>query len=145
MDKNNIIDSITQITETFIEWINFKINIHLNEKRPPYFNEGQIWWCHAGQNVGDEENRKGVNFMRPVFVVTKYNKNLCLVAPTSTKIKDNKFYYKIEYGGESYSILTSQLRTMDTKRFKKKITELPPKDVKEIQKYIAESIFRPKN
>jgi mRNA interferase MazF len=79
--------------------------------------------------------------MRPVLILKKFNKNICLVAPTSTKIKDNKYYFKIEYKQTQYSLLVSQIRVIDTKRFKKKIAQLSTKDLTLIKDYFAKTLF----
>ena len=103
--------------------------------------ERDIWWCYLGQNIGDEENGKGEYFMRPVIIIRKYNKNLALVIPTSTKLKDNIFYHKINYKNTDYSALISHTKTIDVKRLEKKITSLPMNDFKMLKIVLQESIF----
>jgi len=129
--------------EEFTSWIQQKFQIHQKEKNP-FFKEREIWWCQFGQNIGDEENGKGDNFMRPVVIIRKYNRNLALVLPTSTKIKDNQYYYKINYKNADYSVLLSQARTIDTKRLKNKIADLPTNDFKKLQIAFVENILRQK-
>ena len=124
-------------------WIKLKFSIHSEEKRP-FFNEREIWWCSFGQNIGDEENGKADNFMRPVAIIRKYNKNLALVLPTSTKLKDSPYYYKIEYKNTEYSALLSQSKTIDTKRLKNKIADLPIDDFKKLRLAFVENILRQK-
>lgn len=46
-----------------------------------------------GQNIGFEQNGKGDNFVRPVIILKKFNKNMFFGIPLSTQIKDGKFYY----------------------------------------------------
>lgn len=131
-----------EIQQTFLNWIQQKFNLHQKDNnRPPFFNERDIWWCQFGQNIGDEENGKGDNFMRPVIIIKKFNQNLCLVAPTSTKLKDNKYYFEMEYNNKAISVLISHLRTIDTKRFKSKIARLSPQDFEKLTKYIQTIIF----
>jgi mRNA interferase MazF len=129
--------------EKFTNWIQLKFSIH-NQEKNPFFKEREIWWCQFGQNIGDEENGKGDNFMRPVIIIRKYNQNLALVLPTSTKIKDNQYYYKINYKNKDYSALLSHARTIDTKRLKSKIADLPTKHFKELQIAFVENILRQK-
>jgi mRNA interferase MazF len=105
------------------------------------FSERDIWWCSFGQNIGDEENGKGDNFMRPVVVLKKFNQNICLVAPTSTRLKDNKYYFEIEYNNQKYSVLMSQIRTMDAKRFRKRIARLSKHELNQINKELAVTIL----
>jgi mRNA interferase MazF len=79
--------------------------------------------------------------MRPAVVISKFNKNICLVAPTSTKLKDNKYYYQIDYKSQQYSVLVSQIRVIDTKRFKKKIAQLSSNDLQKLKNYMAKTLF----
>lgn len=132
------------IFQKFTNWIKLKLSIHSDEKRP-FFNEREIWWCSFGQNIGDEENGKGDNFMRPVIVIRKFNNHICLVIPTSSKLKDNQFYFPIKYKGETYSALLSHIRTIDTKRLKNKIARLDSTDFEELRKNLLEVVFRQKN
>ena len=137
--------SITDILDKFTQWIKLKLLIHQNNNnRPPLLKERDIWWCNFGHNIGDEENGKGDNFMRPVVIIRKYNRNLVLVLPTSTKLKDNQYYYKINYKDSDYSVLLSQAKTIDTKRLKKKIADLPLNDFKKLQIAFVENILRQK-
>ena len=56
----------------FLEWIGLKEKLHNTEYVPPFFKEGEIWWCHLGENVGTEMNGKGDFFTRPVLILKKY-------------------------------------------------------------------------
>jgi mRNA interferase MazF len=129
------------VFEPFARWIIQKYNLQQKIKRPS-FKEQEVWWCSFGYNIGDEEHGKGDNFMRPVTILRKYNKNLALVAPTSTKLKDSEFYYQIEYNGQKYSVLISQLKTIDTKRLQKKIVTLSDNDYKNLINAVIKTIFK---
>jgi mRNA-degrading endonuclease toxin of MazEF toxin-antitoxin module len=129
----------------FLSWINIKFNIHKYEQRPPFYNEREVWWSSFGKNIGDEENGKGGNFMRPVIFIRKFNKNICLVVPTSSQLKDNQYYFEIQYKNKQYSALLSHLRTIDTKRLKGKIARLNMKDFEKLKGKILEVVFKAKN
>jgi mRNA interferase MazF len=30
-----------------------------------YFNQGDVWWCSIGKNIGTESYGKGLDFRRP--------------------------------------------------------------------------------
>lgn len=66
---------MTSFIKKFQGWFTIKEQIDTSQDRP-LFNEGQIWWCQIGENVGDEENGEGSNFMRPVIVIKKFNRNM---------------------------------------------------------------------
>ncbi len=128
--------------EEFLTWIKLKFKIEENNFRPYFYNEGEIWWVNLGKNLGDEENGKGLNFVRPIVVVKKFNSRFCLAIPISSKLKENKYYFKISYGGQYYSALVSQIRALDSKRFRKKIAQLSTAELNQIKKYVIEVIFK---
>jgi len=107
----------------FDNWHNKKKEAQNIEKRP-LFSEGQVWWCSLGVNIGDKQDGKGENFTRPVLILKKFNRNICLVIPMSTQIKEHPFYHKIYFKGKYQSLLILQMRTIDTKRFKDKMGEV---------------------
>jgi mRNA interferase MazF len=100
----------------FIDWIITKIIIDKTQRRDFIINEGQVFWCSLGENIGDEENGKGYIFRRPVLIFKKFNNNLFWGIPMSTKNKDNKYYVKILLKNIEQSAMISQLRVLDTKR-----------------------------
>ena len=135
--------NVQNIVENLANWFKIKSQISILNKRP-FTNEGEIWWCNLGQNIGDEENGKGDNFMRPVLVLKKFNRNICLCVPLSSQIKENKYYYTIEINQKLQSFLVSQIRTIDTKRFVKKKEQLRNQEFLEVKNYIKQTIFENK-
>ena len=126
--------------EKFKQWIELKFKTHKYDKRP-FFSEREVWWCQFGHNVGDEQNGAGDQFMRPVVVLKKFNHNICLIAPTSRQLKENKYYYQIEYNNQKYSVLISQIRVLDAKRFRKRIARLSKQELDQIKTKIATTIL----
>jgi len=70
---------------------------------------------YVGANVGFEEDGKNGNFVRPVLIVKKFNRELFLGAPMSTKLKDNKYYILVTVKGNTVSVMTSQIRVFSSK------------------------------
>ena len=68
--------------------------IHKNEITP-VFQEREIWWTSLGENVGHEEDGKGISFERPFVVVKKFNRELLFGVPCSSVNKSNKYYFEI--------------------------------------------------
>ena len=97
-------------------------------KVPPLFKERDIWWVSVGVNVGFEEDGKNGNFVRPVLVVKKFNRELFLGIPMSTKLKDNKYYVPVIVKNETVSVMTSQIRVFSSKRIWNKLSELDEGD-----------------
>jgi hypothetical protein len=69
------------------------------------------------ENIWFEQNWKWDNFLRPVLVFKKFNKQLFYWIPLTSKNKEWKFYYNFEFKKwiKSSAIL-SQMRLFDSKR-----------------------------
>ncbi len=109
----------------FIEWFKIKEFLH-TEKKPPSFEEREVWWANIGENVGHEENGKGSRFIRPFIVIEKCNKKLLFGVPCSSVFKDNKYYFKVKMETVNFetSALVSQARVLSSKRLVRKIDKL---------------------
>lgn len=105
------------------------------------FREREVWWCSLGVNVGDEQDGKGQSFTRPVLVLKKFNRNIFMGVPLSTQLKDNPFYHRIFFKGIEQSVLLSQLRILDVKRFRDKMGDLPSQEVEKIKEKLRKLVL----
>ena len=46
----------------FVDWFSLKESLHLKNSKPPYVNEGDVWWVSFGENVGSEISGKSDRF-----------------------------------------------------------------------------------
>lgn len=93
-----------------------------NHNQRPFFHERQIWDCHLGENIGDEQDGKDMRFIRPVVVIRKFNANIFWGIPLTRNTKNLPFYFNFivetttkDDVSESSAIL-SQIRLIDSKR-----------------------------
>lgn len=102
-----------------------------------YAHPREIWWCSLGINVGAEVDGKNENFERPVLVIKVYNKETLLILPITSKIKEDRFHYKITYNKRqralSAYIKLTQARVISNKRLLRKVDTLDPKVFSEIR------------
>jgi mRNA interferase MazF len=120
----------------FDKWNIDKQNINKFNKNRKY-HAGDIWWCNLGQNIGYEQNGTGKGFERPVLVVKGFSKNVCLIVPLTTKIKDNKFYSLIGLVNSKIAFaILSQIRLIDTKRLINQIGFVNTNKLNKIKKAI---------
>lgn len=128
-----------ELIKIFVDWIKRKIRLHILIKGP-FFKEGEIWWASLGQNVGVETNGKNKNYERPVLVLKKFNKDIFLAIPVSTKIKKDQ--YKVIFINEKikYSANLSQMRTLDSKRLLRMVAKIDNSDFDELKKVYHEII-----
>src|SRR3989344_5010796 len=105
----------------FKKWGDKKTGIH-NDNVRPFFHEREIWWCSLGENVGFEQDGKGIKFARPVVIFKKFNKEVFWAIPLSTKMKKSKFYVSLSASDNIQRVaIVSQLRLVDSKRLLDKI------------------------
>ena len=72
--------------EKFVKWNNLKILIH-EKSWVKYANERDIWFTHIWKNIWVEQNWKWDEFLRPVVILKKLNKNAFVIIPLT---KSNK-------------------------------------------------------
>jgi mRNA interferase MazF len=117
----------------FLEWIRLKQKIHNESSGPLYYNEGEIWWCAIGENVGIEINGKGRLFSRPVFVYKKLSREGFLGIPFSTQEKKGTWYIEVFFKGEKNIANLSQVRIISSCRMYEKMGTLDKNDIKKIK------------
>ena len=121
------------------KWHAYKEHIHTAVARP-FFHEREIWFCALGANVGFEQDGSGEDFIRPIIILKKFNKEIFLGIPlTKAKKKVHKtaepYYYIFSFidGVKSAAIL-SQIRLIDAKRLVRHIGTISETDFKDLTK-----------
>ena len=120
----------------FDTW-NFKKKDIDENRKTKFYHPRDIWWCNLGLNIGYEQDGKDTDFERPVLVLKSFGKNICLVVPLTTSEK--KHVYRVSIGvigGKHATVILSQIRVVDTKRFVEKIGVLNKEIFIEIQKHL---------
>ena len=126
-------DAVKSVLKIFVAWTKIKVTVHLSEKAV-YPKVKEIWWASLGQNIGVEINGKNENFERPVLVIKVFNSLSVLVAPISSKVNEDKNCIKFtNIGGEENIINMSQIRSMSTKRFMRKVGDLKVEDFEKVK------------
>lgn len=135
---------MNDFVKDFDGWIIKKKEHHYRKTVPPLFKERDIWWVSVGVNIGFEEDGKNSNFVRPVLIVKKFNRELFLGIPMSTKIKkDNKYYIQVSIKGKNVSVMSSQMRVFSSKRIWNKLAELDERDFAKVLKEVTKFFVLP--
>lgn len=104
-------------------------------------HEREVWICALGKNLGFEQNGSGEGFSRPALVIKKFNNQMYLAVPLSTKQKNLDFYYNYtDPFGNKVSAIIAQIRMMSVKRFRRKLYWLSEVNFDLIQRQISELI-----
>ncbi len=83
------------------------------------FKERDIFLLRVGKNVGHEQNGKGRDFLRPVFVFKKFGPHVFWGIPLSSTHKRGRFYHYLPERKDS--ALLTQLKLLDARRMMVKI------------------------
>ncbi len=79
--------------------------------------EGEVWMCLLGKNIGFEQNGSDESFSRPMLVVKKFNNHMFWAVPLSTKQKQFDFYYNFtDLEQRPVSVILAQMRLISVKR-----------------------------
>src|ERR1700722_4496180 len=107
--------------KNFDEWNEQKKSIQY-EEIPIFFMEREIWLCHVGLNVGSEQDGKGDEFLRPILIIRKFNKNLLWAVPLTKVQKEGSYNFEFSFMPPIVSVaILSQIKLIDAKRLKRKI------------------------
>lgn len=118
-------------------WNELKKILSENEEKI-YFSKGEIWFISVGKNLGDEEDGKNQKFERPVLIIRKFNNNIFLGIPLTSKEKIGKYYFFLK--SLSSSAILSQIRLFDSKRLIRKIGKIDSKELLDIKNKVREII-----
>ena len=122
----------------FDAWNKIKKSLDARNNSAVYFHDRDIWWCHFGINVGQEQNGKGERFIRPALVIKKFTNNLCWVIPLSTKVRTGSFFFPLLTESNTiHTALLLQMRLVDTKRFLEKFDSISEMEKKFINEKIT--------
>ena len=133
---------IEMLKKLFDDWNILKQESHFQEQVIG-IKERDIIFLRLGQNVGYEQDGKGEEFLRPVVVYKKFNKNMFLGIPLTTKKKENIYHFEFTYTNKRDIVITnsaiiSQIKLFDTKRAKYKAGVIGKEDFQKLYKKIME-------
>ena len=112
----------------FINWHKLKSNFQIRD----------VLFCSIGENVGFEQDGRGEEFLRPVVVVKKFNKEVFLGVPLTHTDKKGKYYFSFNLNKETSVAILSQIRLFDAKRIKYKIGMMSGQDFNSLKEKIRQ-------
>jgi mRNA interferase MazF len=129
----------------FDSWNEVKKNAD-SQSRFPEFSEGQIWWCKIGLNVGFEQDGKGGDYLRPVYIAKKCNREVFFGIVLTSQKKIGKYYLDLgKLDGKSSSVLIlSQARLFSAKRLSHFMHKLSYNKQVEINEKFYETMLQKK-
>jgi mRNA-degrading endonuclease toxin of MazEF toxin-antitoxin module len=104
-----------------------------------FFEEREIWWCLCGLNVGYEQDGKGQEFLRPVLIIRKLSPNTFFGLPLTLKTRKHRYLVSCPASDNVYrQAALSQLKSLDIKRLRDRISFVSEESFVEIRKAVRE-------
>lgn len=113
--------------DDFDDWIGVKRKVHVSNKVPT-INEGEIWWCAMGRNVGVEINGKSTRFSRPVLILKKLSKQGFLGVPLTSQDKTGSWYVSFIFQDKKQTAALCQIRVLSASRLYNNMGTVPETD-----------------
>ncbi len=122
----------------FREWAEIAFYLHAIQRRLQFY-ENEIWYCHLGMNIGNEEMGKDdtQEYLRPLLILKKFSNHMCLVVPLTSTIKEAPYSYTFTFRDKRSAAMLTQIRSIDAQRlhtYMGIIPKMTARDFKEITK-----------
>ncbi len=121
-----------EFVKDFDGWINLKKKMDKFNKYPT-INEGEVWWCGVGTNVGVEISGKGKRYSRPVLVLKKLSKFGFMAVPLTSKQKEGSWYINFEFQNKIQTAVVGQARVISVLRLNEKMGQVPKSDLDKVK------------
>ena len=119
--------------KNFLSWFSLKPKLDNSNHQPPLVEQGNIFWCHIGENIGTEISGKGTKLTRPVVILKKLSRHTFMVVPLSTKIKEGSWFVNFSHNKVPMVACLHQIRTIDYRRLDDKIGKIDSSDMAKIK------------
>ncbi len=110
--------------KNFKQWLLLKEKLHYAAKPVPFINEGEIWWCSVGINVGHEIDGKSELFVRPVLIFKKLSEDTFWGIPGTTQNKNGNWFVDVIFQEKKQVFILAEIRSLSVRRLDKRIGTL---------------------
>ena len=128
---------VTMEEKHFEEWMELKEELHFGESGPK-INDGDIWWCALGENVGVEINGKSSRFSRPVLIMKRLSGLGFMGIPLTSQRKTGSWYTEFKFLDKKQFAALCQARVLSVSRLYAKIGQISESDLILIRKAFCE-------
>lgn len=125
-------------------WGDYQQELEKRSKPRRPFQEGQVWRCAIGHNVGAEIDGKSQRYWRPVVIIRKFYDEFFIGVPlTSTFKKNLPFHIPVTIKDKkSYAVVT-QLRALDARRLQQYICRLADTEAEAVHSAVLDVFEKP--
>ncbi len=121
------------MNKDFQGWGDYQQKLEGSDKPLRPFQEGQVWRCATGHNIGIEIDGKSRRYWRPVIIVRKFNDEFFIGVPLTSSSKNRPFHIPVEVKGKNGYAVVNQLRALDARRLQQYLSTLSAGDLKAVR------------
>jgi len=99
----------------------------------PTINEGEVWWCGVGANVGVGISGKGRRYSRPVLVLKKLSKFGFMAVPLTSESNGGSWYVSFEFQGMIQTAVVGQAQVISVQRLNEKMRQVSKSDLEKVR------------
>ena len=121
-----------EFIKDFDDWISLKKQMDECRKLPT-INEGEVWWCGIGANVGVEISGKSKRHSRPVLILKKLSKFGFMAIPLTSQLKEGSWYVSFEFLGKTQTAAICQARMISVSRLYDCMGRVPESDFQKVK------------
>ncbi len=127
------------VQKDFEGWHTRKSSIHSSGVRPN-FHAREVWFISMGVNIGFEQDGKGSDYLRPVLVVRKFDKETFWGVALTSRSKSGVHYFTFSHrgGGRLSTANLSQLKLIDSKRLRYQVGAISEDNFIELKKRLID-------
>lgn len=124
----------------FNKWNQEKQRLH-TKGRQPQVNDGEIWWCGIGENIGVEINGKGESFTRPILVFKKLSRFGFIGIPLTSQPHVGSWYAHFRFQGRDEYAVFAQMRNISIRRLHRKMGRADDTDMQTVKIALRQFLF----
>ena len=120
---------------SLVEWTKKKIQVCQVDTKDVYYDAGQVWQAHVGENVGSEQNGTGPGHSRPVLIIKKAGPKIVWAVPLTSKAPETPWLMPLTTHKPGSAVI-SQIKAFSPKRLIRLVQQADEKEFEEIKKQI---------
>jgi len=131
------------MTKDFRGWANYQQELEQRDTPRRPFQEGQVWRCAIGLNIGVELDGKSRRYWRPVIIVRKFYATFFIGVPLTSSAKNRPYHIPLTVKGKGGYAVVNQLRAMDARRLQQYLCTLAPDEFEAVRSAVTNLFAEP--
>ena len=126
------------MSKDFQGWGDYQQELESRDKPRRPFQEGQVWRCAIGHNIGTEIDGKSRRYWRPVIVIRKFYDEFLIGVPLTSSSNKRPFHIPVTVKGKNGYAVVNQLRSLDARRLQQYLATLTAREFEAVRSAVTD-------